>query len=119
MRIFKIILSLIGTTAIIFLIFIIIYGFRIKHRRDNFSLVKTGQSKETVINSMGNASEIRVCNFPIYGGLNKYIGNCAEIITYHGVTESWAFAFDSNGNVVEKYYWFLDDYGKRPPDVDY
>ncbi len=64
---------------------------------------------------MGKPSKISSCSFPIDDENNNRIGNCFEIFAYKGVLEQWALAFDHNGNVVEKYYWFLGEYGKRPP----
>ena len=90
-------------------------AFQIKQYRNGFSQIGLGQSKETVINIMGKPSEIRSCSFPIYNGNKNRIGNCFEIINYKESMNNGQFAFDINGNVIEKYYWFLGEYGKRPP----
>ena len=64
---------------------------------------------------MGKPSEFRSCSFPIYDGNQNRIGDCFEIVVYYGAYEKWAFAFDNDRNVIEKYYWFLGEYGNRPP----
>ena len=56
---------------------------------------------------MGKPSEIRSCSFPIHNGKRNQIGDCFEKIFYMGIYKQWAFAFNDNGNVIEKYRWFL------------
>jgi hypothetical protein len=111
---YKIILKAICIVVTVSALLIGLYAFQIKEYRNSFSQIRLGQSKETVINIMGKPSEIRSCSFPIYNGNKHQIGNCIEIIDYKGFYEQWAFAFDINGNVIEKYYWFLGEYGKKP-----
>lgn len=117
-RTYKIVLMAVCAIAIIPTLLIGSRAFRVKQYRDGFSQIEVGQSKETVINLMGKTSEIRDCSFPIYNESKRHIGNCAEIFAYHGVYEQWALAFDKQGNVIDKYYWFLGEYGKRPPDTN-
>lgn len=90
-------------------------SFRIGQYRDGFSQIELGQSKEAVVNIMGKPSEVRNCSFSIYDRNENRTGDCSEIITYNGSYEQWAFAFDNDRNVIEKYYWFLGEYGNRPP----
>lgn len=110
--------ALVLTIMIVPTMLIAFYSLRIKHYRDGFKFVETSQSKQTVINLMGEPSEARKCDFPIYGGNERYFGKCVEILIYHGIYEKWAVAFDENGNVVEKYNSFLGEYGKIPPHLD-
>jgi len=91
---------------------------RFKQYRTGFPKIEVGQPQQTAINLMGNASEVRNCNFPVYDRDRNNIGDCSSIFSYKAPYEQWAIAFDRNGNVLEKYYWFLGEYGNRPPDLD-
>lgn len=90
-------------------------AFRIRQYQNGFSQIELGQSKEVVMNIMGKPSEVRSCGYPIYDENEKQIGDCFEITVYNGAYEQWAFAFNHDRNVIEKYYWFLGEYGNRPP----
>jgi hypothetical protein len=100
------------------LVLVGIVAFRIDRYRQGFSSVEIGQSKQTIVNLMGNASEIRSCNFTVYIRDKNSTENCSEVFVYDGIGEKWAIAFDKNAKVIEKYYWFLGEYGNRPPDVN-
>jgi hypothetical protein len=97
-------------------LFIATLALRIARHRKGFEKVETGQSRQTVIELMGVASEIRSCDFPVDNGHEKNTKNCFEIFVYKGLFEKWAVAFDKDGKVIEQYYWFLGEYGNRPPD---
>lgn len=110
--------AIVLTIIIVPTVLLVFYSLRIKNYRAGFKFVEINQFRQTVINLMGEASEIRKCDFPIYDGNERYFGKCVEIFIYQGIYEKWAIAFDENGNVIEKYNWFLGEYGKRPPDIN-
>lgn len=95
-----------------------LFALRIERHRKGFAKVETGQSKQTVIDLMGSASEIRSCDFPVYNYHEKKSEYCFEIFVYRGVYDQWSVAFDKDGKVIDQYYWFLGEYGRRPPDVN-
>ncbi len=93
------------------------YIVRSEQYERGFSQLEIGQSKQMVIGLMGNASEKRSCSFPIYDSNKNYVGDCSEIFSYRSFYQQWELAFDRNGKVIEKYYWFLGEYGNRPLDL--
>ena len=106
----KIVLLIILALAVIQLVFIGSCISRITRYESNFPKVKIGQQRETVINLMGNASEIRRCRGT---GKTYSLDNCYEIYGYFTFIKYRAIAFDSNGNVIKTFEWTLDDgYGK-------
>lgn len=85
------------------------WDLRIEQYRNGFSQVELGQSKATVLNLMGEPSENKSCSFKINNSSKNLDADCFELNTYQGFYEKWAVAFENNGEVVDKYYWFLGD----------
>jgi hypothetical protein len=80
--------------------------------------VKTGQSKESVIELMGTESERKLCNGTDYDRGYYPNGNCYEIFAYYSFFNYAAVAFDKDGKVIKKYQWTFDDGYGRPHDLD-
>jgi hypothetical protein len=112
---FKILLAAVCSAVFIPALLIGSCAYRAEQYRDGFSQIELGQSKEKVLNLMGTPSEIGSCGFPVDDRYKKRIGVCFEIFAYKGGFEQWALAFDRDGKLIEKYYWFLGEYGNKPP----
>lgn len=115
-RNYKIGLTAICLAAAVIIIFTDYYALRIDGYRKGFPKIELGQTKETVINLMGKPVATRRCDFAVYDSDRVLMGECFEVFTFQGIWDQWEVAFDKNENVVEKYY-FLGEYGNRPPDI--
>ena len=65
--------------------------------------VEIGQTKRSVVDALGEPSEVQVCSGPVYTD-GKVTGECAEKYYYHSFLESWGVLFDREGNVIGKFY---------------
>jgi hypothetical protein len=51
-----------------------------------YAQVTTGQSKESVIETMGQPSEVEACDRKVYFD-GKFVGQCSETMVYHSFLE--------------------------------
>lgn len=112
----KTFLSLFFALAILSVFLIGSYAFRVTKYSIRFPQVEVGQSKQSVMDLMGQESEKTKCDLAIR---EKYRDiNCSEIYAYYSLLDYWAIAFDEDGKVVKKYNWTFDDGYGKPHDFD-
>ena len=68
-----------------------------------FEQIEIGQTKQSVIDALGEPSEVQVCHGPVNRD-GKVTGDCAEEYYYHSFLVSWGFLLDRDGKVIGKFH---------------
>ena len=76
---------------------------RAKRWERGYARIEVGQSKQKVVDSLGEPSEIRRCGGHVYSD-GRVTGECAETYLYRSFLEDWVVFIDKDGNVIGKSY---------------
>ena len=68
-----------------------------------FEQIEVGQTKRSVVDALGEPSEVQVCHGPVDAD-GEVTGECADKYYYHSFLESWGVLLDRDGKVIGKFY---------------
>ena len=102
-RVYKIVALVIIAIVLVPSIFIGACVVQAKRYKRGHTQVETGQSKQNVVDALGQPSEVQGCYGPVYFE-GKVTGECATKYYYHSFLESWGVLFDKDGKVIGKFY---------------
>jgi hypothetical protein len=75
---------------------------RLQRFKAGFERVQVGDTKEQVINQLGQPAEISPCFHP--HDETELSRKCAEDFWYYSFMERWGVSFDANGRVIYTNY---------------
>ena len=93
--------------AIFFLLVILLavvtgsYYIRRTRLLTTFTKIQIGDSKQNVVQLLGNPTEVATCRDP-----NPPVDSqkCVETYWYYSFIERWGYAFNADGKVIDKIY---------------